>query len=250
MSSYQWELLPPAFREILTEQDLQRNSTLQSFDRLTGQLERIESVTDSINSILDIGCNRGGFAAALGDHIDADIVYGIDTDPDAREHARRRGLETFDVNVEGDQFPLESNSVDLVLCFGLVEHLTYFDNLFSETTRVLDDGFFWITSPNLGSWLNRIALLTGHQPRNIEISREIAAGSLPVYNKDEFLDHIHAPTYRCLVELLEYYNFEPIETAALTPYQRSWFDALIDRIFSVRVAWSRRVSILARQIPE
>jgi len=238
--------LPPAFRETLTERDIKKNSTLQSFDRLSSTLSRLQTEQDSIDTIIDIGCNRGGFAAALGEYLNANTVYGIDTDPGSRTHAEERGLDVFDINIEHDSVPLERDSVDLVLSFGLVEHLTYYDNLFSETARVLDAGWFWITTPNLGSWLNRFALLTGHQPRNVEISREHAAGVLPFY-KDKFFNHVHAPTYKALIDLLEYYGFNPIDSTALTPYQRTKLDALLDKIFSLRTAWGRRVSVLSRQ---
>ncbi len=247
MSTSPWESLPPAFRETLTERDFQKNSTLQSLNSLSGHLSTLQAQRDSIDTILDIGCNRGGFAAALGAHLDASTVYGIDTNPDSREHARERGLEVFDVDVETDAVPLEGDGVDLVLCFGLIEHIRYYDTLFSETYRVLDDGFFWVTTPNLGSWLNRFALLSGYQPRNVEVSDERAVGTLPVYQKDRFLNHVHAPTYKALLELLEYHGFIPTETTALTPYQHSKIAALLDRIFSVRTAWGRRVSVLSRQ---
>lgn len=247
MSPSQWNSLPSAFREHLTKQDIRENSTLQSLERLSGHINQLENRRASIDTILDVGCNRGGFAAALGEHLNAETVYGIDTDPDSREHARERGLETFDVNVEQEPLPFENDSVDVVLCFGLIEHLNFYDNLFSETNRVLGDGLFWITTPNLGSWLNRIALLTGHQPRNVEISRERAVGTLPVYKKESFLNHLHAPTFKALIELLEFHHFAPIESTALTPYQRSRLDAVLDRMFSFRTAWGRRVSVLSRQ---
>jgi len=247
MSSPEWDAFPPAFRKTLTEQDIRENSTLQSFERLSGHLDQLQTRQTAIDTILDVGCNRGGFAAALGKHLDAETVYGIDTDPECREHARERGLEPFDVDVETDPFPVEQGTVDVVLCFGLVEHLVYYDNLLSEINRVLDDGLFWITTPNLGSWLNRFALLTGHQPRNVEVSRERAVGTLPVYDKGSFLNYVHAPTYKGLLELLAHYGFSPVETAAMAPCQRSRVDALLDRLFSLRTAWGRRVSVLARQ---
>lgn len=239
--------LPPAFREQLSSEDIRLNSTLQSFENVRPQLRTLERERDDIDTILDVGCNRGGFAVSLADHLGADTVYGIDTDEQMREHATARGLETFDVDVEDDSFPLETDSVDLVLTFGLLEHLRYYDTLFEETDRVLDSGWFWVTTPNLGSWLNRFALLAGYQPRNVEISRQRAVGSLPVYEKDSFLNHVHAPTYRGLLELLEFHGFEPMEVAGLTPYQRGRLVKLLDTAFSLRVGLSRRLSVLSRQ---
>ena len=241
------ESIPNAFRTHLSDEDIELNSTLQSFERIRGQLRILERERRSIETILDVGCNRGGFVTALAVHLGAETVYGVDIDDEMREHAESRGVETFAVDVESEAFPIATDSVDLVLSFGLLEHLRYYDTLFSETRRVLDDGWFWVTTPNLGSWLNRIALLFGYQPRNVELSRERAVGTLPVYDREEFLNHVHAPTYRALIELLEQYGFEPITSAPLMPYQRGRIDALCDSLFSVRVGLSRRVSVLSKQ---
>ena len=245
--SDQHDNLPPAFRDHLSPEDIGLNSTLQSFENIRSQLRILERERGTIDTVLDVGCNRGGFAVSLADHLGAETVYGIDTDPEMREHASTRGVETFDVDVESGSFPLEDNSVDLVLTFGLLEHLRYYDNLFQETDRVLDEGWFWVATPNLASWLNRIALVTGYQPRNVELSGQRAVGSLPVYDKGSFLNHVHAPTYRGLLELLEFYGFEPVEVAGLTPYQRGRLVKLLDTVFSLRVGLSRRLSVLSRQ---
>ena len=239
--------LPAAFRTHLSAADIELNSTLQSFERIRGQLRLLERERRNIDTIVDIGCNRGGFVSALAAHLGAEQVYGIDIDEEMRAVAASRGVETFGVDIESEPIPLPDDSVDLVLSFGLLEHLRYYDTLFSETDRILSDGWFWVTTPNLGSWLNRIALFLGYQPRNVELSRERAVGTLPVYDREEFLNHVHAPTYRALIELLEHYEFEPIESAPLMPYQRGRLDALFDSVFSTRIGLSRRVSVLSKQ---
>lgn len=247
MGSPELENLPPAFRRHLSEDDLRKNSTLQSFESIQRQIAVLESRRESIDVILDVGCSRGGFVTALGEHLGAETVYGIDTDEGMRDRAIDRGVETFDVNVEDESFPLEDDSVDLVLSFGLIEHLRYVDNLFEEVDRVLRSGWFWITTPNLGSWINRFALLTGHQPRNIELSERRAAGVLPVYKRHKSVDHVHAPTYKALLALLEYYDFDPIDSVPISPYQRSSLVQFLDWVFEHRISWSRRVAVLAKQ---
>lgn len=250
MNSPALDELPPEFRRHLSERDLRKNSTLQSFENVRKQLTTLEQHRDSIDVILDVGCSRGGFVAALGEHLGAETVYGIDTDDEMRKQARKRGVTTFDVNVEEDAFPLEQDSVDLVLSFGLIEHLRCYDNLFEEVDRVLRNGWFWITTPNLGSWINRFALLTGHQPRNVEISQQRAAGVLPVYRQDKCIGHVHAPTYKALLELLKHHGFDPKQVVSLTPYQHSKLVRMLDALFSVRLSWSRRIGVLAKQSSE
>ncbi|ADD04508.1 putative S-adenosylmethionine-dependent methyltransferase [Natrialba magadii ATCC 43099] len=239
--------LPPSFQRHISHEDLKSNSTLQSIDDILGQIEILKNHQNSIEVILDIGCNRGAFVTALGEYLGADVVYGIDIDSEMREIASERGITVFDTNIEEDPLPLGDSTVDLVLSFGLLEHLRYYDNLFEEVRRVLRNGWFWVTTPNLASWINRFALLTGHQPRNVELSQQRATGVLPVYKKHKPVNHVHAPTYGALIELLEYYGFEPIDTAALTPYQRSRLVALLDTVFGLRTSWSRRVSVLTKR---
>ena len=247
MPGFDEKPFPPAFRETLTEEDLQKNSTLQSFNRIEGQLKTLTEHRSEIDVILDIGCGRGGFAAALANHLNASEVYGIDTDSSERERAEERGVATYNVDIQTEELPFEDGSIDLIVSFGLLEHLPYYTNFFEETVRVLDSGWFWVASPNLASWINRIALLFGYQPRNVEISQNRAVGSLPVYDRDRFLNHVSAPTYRALLDLLKYHGFDPIQSVPLSPYQRSMLDRTLDRIFCLRVGLARRVAILSRR---
>ena len=247
MSMPDMSLLPPEFRDTLTEEDLRENSTLQSFSQISGQLKKIKDDSSEVTTILDLGCGSGGFAVALGKYLNATEVHGVDTDSSSRQRAEDRGVTTHDVDVRSEKLPFSDDSVDLVVSFGLVEHLPYYTTLFNEVSRVLDTGWFWIAAPNLASWINRIALLFGYQPRNIEISKNRAVGSLPVYNEDEFLNHISAPTYRALIDLLHYHEFTVVSEAPLSPYQRSTLNRILDRVFNLRIGLARRVAVLARQ---
>ena len=246
MPSSSRDSLPPAFRDTLTDRDISKNSTLQSFDRISGQLNQLYKERDSIDTIVDIGCGRGGFVAALGNYLEASEVYGIDINEDMREQAAERGVTTMDTNVDSEPLPFDDGTVDLVISFGLIEHLKYYSKLLEETARVLENGWFWLAAPNLASWINRIALLFGYQPRNVEISRDHTAGTLPVYDSDSFLNHVSAPTYKALIDLLEHHGFEPIDSVALSPYQRSRLDRTLDRIFNMRTGLGRRVAVLSR----
>ncbi|ELY96710.1 type 11 methyltransferase [Natrialba chahannaoensis JCM 10990] len=239
--------LPKPFQKHLSNTEIQKTSILHSFDAVRQQLTLLKKNKSSINTILDVGCNRGGLVAGLAEYLSANEVYGIDTDPTLRDEASNSGITVYDINAENDTFPFADSSIDLVLSFGLLEHLRYYDNLFSEVSRVLRDGWFWIATPNLGSWINRFSLLTGHQPRNVEVSSERAVGTLPVYDDNEFINHVHAPTYKALLELFDQYEFDTVNSVPLSPYQRSRLTRLLDWIFEHRTSWGRRVAVLAKQ---
>lgn len=238
---------PDDIRSFLDSDVLEQNATLQSLDRISSQLDELNRHRDDIDTILDLGCGFGAFAAALGDYLDADTVVGVDLDEALLKRAASNGLQTATCDLNHDHLPVDTDSVDLVITFGLIEHLCFYDNCFEETTRVLaPDGHLWLSTPNLGGWINRFALLTGHQPRNIELTRKRAVGTLPVYDPDEYIGHVHAPTYKALVELLELYGFDIHQTTGLRPYQRSSLVKALDAIFGLRTSWARRVAVLAQ----
>lgn len=234
-------------RDRVTDRDVADNSTLQSIDSLRDPLDTVSAHRDDIDTIVDLGCGHGGFTAALGDVLDASVVYGVDTDASKRSVAESRGLETYDLDLEDEPLPFESETIDLVVCFGLFEHLREYDHLLCEIKRVMGpDGWFWLAVPNLGGWTNRLALLFGYQPRNVEISSEQAVGILPLYEYDGVLGHVHAPTYRGLRALLRYYGYSITTVTPLAPYQDSAIVSAIDGVIGRSPRFARRFSWLCR----
>ena len=71
-----------------------------------------------------------------------------------------------------------------------------------------------ITTGNLASWHNRLALLLGFEPYGRQVSTRYNVGKLPIrgrYEGPEQADHIKVFTYRALKELLRIYNFKIIK---------------------------------------
>lgn len=232
----------------ITDRDVKYNSTLQSLENLSESIEAVYADRASIDTIVDLGCGYGGFSAALADVVAAETVHGIDTDEEKRSSAASRGLTTHDLDLESDPLPFADGAVDLVVCFGLLEHLREYDHLLTEVDRVLRrGGWFWLAVPNLAGWTNRLALLFGYQPRNVEVSTEQAVGILPMYGYQGVLGHVHAPTYRAICELLEYWGYEIESVTSLSPYQRSSLVRLVDRTLGRSPRFARRISILCRR---
>lgn len=235
-------------KQRLTEEDLETNATLQSLDRLAPMFTRLDRDRDRINTVVDLGCGRGGLARVIGDYVDADEVHGIEIDPVRRDVAEDREITIYDLDLSSERLPFDDGEVDLVLNFGLLEHLTSYDHPIEETHRVLrDGGYTCLSLPNLGSWLNRIALLLGNQPRDVEISEEKGFGIMRFYPTDEPLGHVHSATYSAVNELLTYHGFTPVESAGLHPYQDATTVSLIDRLVSFRPSLCRRFAILAEK---
>lgn len=238
--------LSRAIRDRVTERDVDANASLQSIPTLEPHLEALHRDRGNVGTIIDLGCGYGGLTTALGDLLGARRLVGVDTDEGKLARASDRGLETAVIDLEAEVLPLDDGEADLVLAFGLLEHMRYADHVLAESHRVLrDGGWLWLTVPNLGSWLNRLSLLLGYQPRNVELSTERAVGMLPGHY-DGFIDHVHAPTHRALGELLVHHGFEVVDEAGLSPYQDSRIVRGCDRAFARRPSLARRIGMLAR----
>lgn len=114
---------------------------------------RINSLLDSSFVVLDVGCGRGGYK---GDSIPfrrnlrilkgkVAKVIGIDVDQEA--HANPF-IDEFHL-IQGYSWPLESNSVDFIICDNVIEHIPNPDQFFLEIRRVLKSGgYLCIRTPN------------------------------------------------------------------------------------------------------
>jgi len=97
--------------------------------------------------VLDIACGEGYGAAALHQSGAASVI-GIDVSPDACQHARKKyGL---DARVgDAQNIPLAKASVDVVVCFETIEHISQPGQFLDECARVLAPGGMMIVStPN------------------------------------------------------------------------------------------------------
>jgi len=229
--------------ESVSTEDIKRDSTLQSLSEISHLLASIDS--NDIDTIAALGVGRGALTDAIGQAFEVRDKYGIDTSQEARDAASGRGITTYDTNVESEPLPFENGTIDLVVSFGLLEHLTWYDNVLSETTRVLrEGGYVLFALPNMAGWTNRISLLTGHQPRNVEFSKERPFGIMSAYDTDYAVGHVHAPTVGAFKEYLVFYGFEIIDTVGLHPYQKGRIVPIIDKIVSRRPSLCRRFAVL------
>lgn len=233
------------FEDHLSEEDYAVSATSQSLEQLVPMVSALVDHRDSINMILDLGCGHASLTAPLADLLNCDVVHGIELDPERRAVAEQRGVTTHDLNLESDPFPLRNGEVDLVVSFGVFEHLRYYDYALEESHRVLrDNGFILYSVPNLGSWVNRIGLLFGNQPRDVEISQQRAVGVSGFYANREFLNHIHSPTHDAFVELLEYHGYTVQHVTGLFPYQDRSLVQLVDKLVASRPSLCRRIAVL------
>jgi SAM-dependent methyltransferase len=231
---------------VLTDNDRERSATASGIPALLSALAPLQG--RNVGKILDIGCGFGGITRKVGEFVDATELYGVDIDPSVIDEATQKGVKAQRVDVENERLPYPDGDFDLVFSLGMLDYLPTFDVVFEETNRVLPIGGHVLFSlPNLGSWHNRLALLLGYQPRDIEVSDRSIVGAMPYYRHDQPAGHLHTATLRAFRELLEYHGFEPVNVTGgfWMTRQAPKPAVLVDRVFARWPSLARRYFFLA-----
>lgn len=114
--------------------------------------------------LLDLGCFDGSATIRIASSIGAKNIFGVDLAEDALKRASERGITTVcsDLN---EEIPFDSNSFDAVFSNQVIEHLINPTKFAKEMKRVLKPrGYAIVSTENLASWHNIIALMHGDQP--------------------------------------------------------------------------------------
>ena len=166
---------------------------------------------------LDIGCYDGSKTMALATHMHAQEVCGVDFLSERLEQARERGIEikVADLNAQ-EPLPYLDGYFDCIFVGDVIEHLFSPDFLLMEICRLLrQGGYAVLTTPNLASWRNRIALLLGWQPFGTEVSTRYRVGN-PRAPRGMPSGHIRVFTASALGDLVQYYGLRTERLAGLT----------------------------------
>jgi SAM-dependent methyltransferase len=201
--------------------------------------------------LIDLGCSFGTLGSYVASSLGIDDVSGVDVLEKRLARAASIGVRTLRADLTTDlPLPLETGRASIVTSFGAIEHLLWFDDVLIEAHRLLrPGGWLLISMPNLGSYVNRLALLAGYQPRDVEIARSGTPGILPTYRSEKSqrpVGHPHAATLRAMRELLAMTGFEVLAVHGFAPHSRG-VKRLLDAVFDRLPALSRRVLILARR---
>jgi len=252
-----------AYLSPLTEDDYWYSATVRDLRPLNRMLSRLELLPAARRprSLVDLGCGLGGLTLHVASRLGISEPIGVESVPAILERASSRGVKAIQADLNFDPVPLTDASIDLVTSFGVFEHLQLYDNLMTEAARILKDGgWFLLSMPNLGSYVNRVALLLGFQPQEVEVSSRVSAGVLPFYRHSWTSGaplghghpgeaHLHAATLRCMRELLVRFGLTVVAAQGLSPGSGSRAVKLLDAIFGHVPALSRRFIILAERMP-
>ena len=125
---------------------------------------RVNSLLESSFVVLDVGCGRGKYSKdPVPFRKNQNIlkskvakVIGIDVDQGAEENPV---LDEFHL-IQGYKWPINDNSIDLIICDNVLEHIDDPDKFFAEISRVLKNGcFLCIRTLNRWSYIALAATL-------------------------------------------------------------------------------------------
>jgi ubiquinone/menaquinone biosynthesis C-methylase UbiE len=165
--------------------------------------------------VLDVGCGRGDQTVKWNGRIGAEDVIGVEISELAAKEAKKRGLQVVICDV-GRSLPFIADSFDVIVSNQVIEHLVNVDLSLSEINRVLKrSGYAIISTENLSSWHNIVALILGMRPFSMHYSsiRDVGNPFSP-HDSDlmtsvahEDSPHVKVFTFFALTAILQLHNF-------------------------------------------
>ncbi len=119
---------------------------------------RVNALIDRSFVVLDVGCGRGYYnenQTPVRRNLrmlkgKANKIIGIDVDKKAQSNPF---IDQF-ILINDDKWTIDTNSIDLILCDNVLEHIEKTDIFFTEASRVLKTGgYICIRTPNSFSYI-------------------------------------------------------------------------------------------------
>ena len=165
-------------------------------------------------AFLDLGCDDGALTVRVAEIIGTTNVHGLEIVEERAAVASSRGVhvKVSDLN---HRFPYDDEVFDVVYSNQVVEHMYDTDNFVRDVFRVLrPGGYAVISTENLSSWHNIVALLLGWQPFSLTNVSHRAPGMgnpLALHRGGQgslkSWEHLRVFSYRGLRELFTSHGF-------------------------------------------
>jgi len=168
-------------------------------------LEKLSS-KQRLFRILDIGCGNGDVLVQLKRMNIGNELIEMDADNSLLLKAKKRGIITYNINLDGKILPFSDNYFDCILLLDVIEHILDVRKLLKEIKRVLRKGGTLILStPNVQFIYHIFRLILGYSPKT-------SFGNSKYFRSD-FIDggHVHYFTEKDLIKTLKDIGFQIIE---------------------------------------
>lgn len=120
--------------------------------------------------VIDLGCGDGTFTARVGEKAEAARLIGVDIAPENLAVLIDKGIEAKQADLN-QKFPVDDESVDIVIANQVIEHVCGTDIFVQEMFRILKrGGHAIVATPNLAAWYNVLMLALGQQPPSTNVS--------------------------------------------------------------------------------
>ncbi len=209
----------------------------------------LDYVFDQIKAtnVCDIGCGNGVFTGDLKQKIDCNLI-GVDSNKYALDQASKLDFDKL-IQVEDftkDKLPIDSASVDLVICKDVLEHLIDPIFLTNEIYRILKpNGYFLVHVPNHFPIWGRLKFLLTNNIDTFSYFPESSRYDFPhirFFTLSSMRDLLNLSGFK-VVDNLSFFFAQPPLLHRLMPI---WFRKLITKISTDN--FSEGVTILARKI--
>lgn len=160
--------------------------------------------------VVDLGCGNGEFTKIICKKIGCPNIIGIDIDK--RMNSQHNDLITFLRTDLEKGIPLSFESLDVIICSQIIEHMKYPIHFFNELFLLLkDNGYLVISTENLASWDNIGALILGYTPFSMGFDGYRKLGNpLSIWNGlkwNDYPGHVRVFTLKGLIHACEVSGF-------------------------------------------
>ncbi|MEM0235677.1 methyltransferase domain-containing protein [Thermofilum sp.] len=219
--------------------------TLMRLDLLESLLRELRK-TD-LRNMIDLGCGYKVLACIIAEYLNISEVYGVDLSEERLRVESPCNVITINADLTKPLFASSGESFDLIVSFGVIEHLSDWDTFMENVVRLSHKGsFLLISAPNLGSWINRGLLLLGFQPRDLEISSKRLYGVAPLYKGHAPVGHVKAATLPAMRQFIESYGFRVVRVSSLYA-KDNVLTNIVDLLLKPFPSLARRYIILAQR---
>ena len=183
------------------------------YSRVDGTMafySRVKAIARPDMVALDVGCGRGAAADRLRERPWEEcrvlrnycqMVVGIDVDEAGRDNPL---IDEFRP-IQGDRWPIDTGSIDLLVSDAVLEHIPEPEKYFRECSRVLKPGgFLCLRTPNRWSYASLAASVIPNRFHARVIGR-LQPGRA---EKDVFPTYYRANTIRSIRGLLNAHHFD------------------------------------------